>query len=164
MTSKPDLGVILAAAGGALALGAVIAGFVIVGGPGDARAERFDDIVAQEMQQTAAAAQCAYWLSGKAPASVTQIEAVIQDKRAEADKLNCLSTTLQDNGSTRVVYSAVDNDHIRLCGDFRRASSRPDKSLDYWWSDQFPELRRARPQAGSHCFDIQLQPAPPLPG
>ena len=115
-------------------------------------------MVAQEMQQTAYAAQCAYWLTGKAQASMAQVDSIIQEKRTEAETLNCAVSVRTDK--PRVSYTAIDATHIRLCGDFRRPSPRINDSRDYWRSDQFPELREARPESGSHCFMIELRAAP----
>jgi hypothetical protein len=158
MTRKPDLGVMLGAAGGVLALGAIIAGFLIVGGPGDARARRLDDMVAQEMQQTAYAAQCAYWLTGRAQGSMATVESVIQDKRSEAEALNCTASAQPDK--PRVTYAATDTAHIRLCGDFRHPSHDAEDPSASWRTDEFPELRQPRQGIGPHCYDVELRSPP----
>src|SRR5690606_13319608 len=78
MTSKRDLGPALGVTGAIVAAAAVIAGFIVVGGPGDARAERFDEMTMQRMRTITEAARCVMTVSGSAPATRADLVARIR--------------------------------------------------------------------------------------
>ncbi|HEY7800966.1 MAG TPA: hypothetical protein VIA80_19515 [Hyphomonadaceae bacterium] len=157
MTSKRDLGPILAIVGGVIVLAAVIAGFIVIGGPGDARDQRLDAQTTARLDQVAAMAQCAFALKGQTPKDLAEMRAAIRDAlKANPDIPACNRYTL-DSDFPGADYTRIADDRIRLCGEFRRSfdpdqQSAFDRMQRY---ERFPELLAARP-SGKHCYDIQL--------
>jgi hypothetical protein len=166
MTSRRDLGPLLAAVGGALVLGAVIAGFIAVGWPGDARAERLDNMTMERIASSVQLAQCAFMTSGQAPETIAEALSVparnsvtpgnrcgdFQSDRALRD-----IRSGQPEKPGDVTYSVVNADHVRLCGHFRTPFNRAEARIapSAWIS--WPELEQDRP-AGQFCYDLELKP------
>jgi hypothetical protein len=166
MTSKRDLGPILAIAGAVVVVAAVIAGFIAVGGPGDARDRRLDEMTLGRMSNIVAAAQCAFTLEGAAPPDLAGLSAAMDrvTQRAATDDRGCDvygSTPLADD----VEYSRLADDRIHLCGDFRRPFDPDNKRPGTYTGrpqGRFSQLSKAHP-AGRHCYEIQLVKAPAIP-
>src|SRR5690349_21276273 len=70
MTSKRNLGPVLAIAGAVIAIVAVIAGFILIGGPGDARERRLDEMTMNRITGAISTVQCAYNATGFVPTSI----------------------------------------------------------------------------------------------
>jgi hypothetical protein len=166
MTSKRNLGPPLALAGLGVVVVAVVAGFVAVGGPGDARDRRLDDMTLSQVANVAAAAQCGFALDGTVPADMAGLRAAI-DRAAQrgvtADKGCDIygGTPLPDD----VEYSRLADDRIRACASFRRPYDPEDQQPRRYGGPlpgRFPELSAPRP-AGRHCYEIQLVKPAPLP-
>ncbi len=165
MTSKRDLGPILAIAGAVVAIIAVIAGFVVIGGPGDARERRLDEMTMQRVYTAAKMAHCAFILDGAAPAEISDARAKIAEAaRANPNQTACGFFTL-DSDMPGAAYSRLDESHIRVCGDFRRpydpGSNDAIERLNSSYAE-FPELLAPRP-AGQHCYNIQMVASKPAP-
>ncbi len=169
MTSSRDLGPPLAIAGGAIVLAAMIAGFIVVGGPGDARDRRLDDMTADRIASSAQLAQCAYVTTGKPPATLAEASATAARDPAtpgarcgdfHSDRTLTAISAGDPQAPGDVTYTVVDPTHVRLCGIFRSAvdGKTPRISPSAWVS--WPELGQARP-AGRHCYELQLKEPPP---
>lgn len=76
MTSKHNLGPVIALTGAGIAVAAVIAGFILVGGPGDARERRLDDMTMQRISSVTQTAQCVFNVTGAAPVSIEEMHTV----------------------------------------------------------------------------------------
>lgn len=166
MTRSPRLGPMLATAGGALALAAVVTGFVVIGGPGDARDRRLDDAAMSRIENAIATAQCALNVTGAAPASIEEANQIrpaptetaptpptCGDAAAERGRL---TTGDRPVAPGDVVYRAIDLTNIRICANFRRP--RTDRDNDRYYGPlaaAYPQLSAPRP-AGVHCYDIKL--------
>jgi hypothetical protein len=155
MTSRRDLGPILAIAGLIVVAGAVIAGFIAVGGPGDARARRFDDRTMQKISGVASMAQCSYTRTGAAPKTLDEVKSI--DARPLSVPLSeCTYVDpilLKDLDG--IDYAPVDTNHIRVCADFRRPTDKRRPGYPTW-QGEFSAFNEDRPQAGRHCFEIPL--------
>ncbi len=182
MTSRRNLGPALAIFGGVVVVGAVIAGFLVVGGPGDARDARLDKAAMEKLNELASESQCAFEATGKTYASMAEMKAVADRTRRgtghQASACSHVSPDVQpdevggDGDPAKpgdIDYAAIDETHIRLCGNFHRAydPKRPRLNNYGFMSDDFVEFARARP-AGKHCYEIELlppiKPAPSLNG
>ena len=164
MTRQRNLGPILAAAGAVLALGAIVAGFIITGGPGDARDRRLDKMTMDHATTILNVAQCAHDETGIAPRTLEEAgETVIEDKTNESWPTCALGLGMEDIkelASSGVPplgaasYEATSDNHIRICANFRRPShlSRRVNCYDRLGYAEFIEPR----SAGVHCFDIEL--------
>ena len=165
MSQKRNLGPILALTGAGIALAAVIAGFVVTGGPGDARDRRLDEMTMQRLYTVASMVNCAFVLNGTAPPDIsTARESIHAAIRARPDTVPCGHFT-PNSEMPGADYTRIDDTSIRLCADFLRPyTAAPDGPPDFRNPDYmaFPELRATRP-AGNHCYDIELirPPAPP---
>jgi hypothetical protein len=166
MTRRRDLGPALAIAGAAIALASTIAGFVLVGGPGDTRDRRLDEMTMTELHEVAATARCAFVLEGKTFASMDEMRIAIGrlTNASPNGRVDCEMYAI-DTVVSATEYSRISDDRIRLCATFRRPTQNsPPDQIDptlrgAQWG-YFPELAEARP-AGRHCYDIQLvRPAP----
>ena len=166
MTSKRNLGSILAMAGGVVAIAAVITGFIVIGGPGDARERRLDSATMNRVENVISVAQCALNITGAAPASIEDAHALrpppTQDNPVpvtcggDASVHPQIKTGEQPAGPGDVVYSAIDATHIRICGSFRRPFSDRDKDEFYTpLGGAYPQLSEPRP-AGVHCYEVEL--------
>lgn len=158
MTSKRDLGPILAITGAAIAIVAVIAGFIVIGGPGDARDRRLDEMTMQRVYTVAKMANCAFILDGAAPAEISDARARIAEAaRANPNQTACDFFT-PDSDMPGAAYSRLDENHIRVCGNFRRpydlGSNDVLERMNSSYAE-FPELLEPRP-AGQHCYDLEL--------
>ena len=122
MTSKSSLGVWIAGIGAITVFAAVIAGFLSVGSPGDARAQRLDDARLMTMHQIAAAAQCAFAFTNKVPASLDEIHRAFVERRAAVAVGVCNYVEIRPDEESAISYQANDSEHIMLCGAFRRPS------------------------------------------
>ncbi len=166
MTSKRDLGPILAAIGGVAILGAIIWGFIAVGGPGDARAKRLDGLLFRQIVQTANDAQCAFLADGKAPSSIE--EAMASARRAEKTNKSSLcsgfdpfTVSVQGSSRTNVDYVRLDDSRVELCGDFRLpTSSKAVEENAYTSQFVFLELMKQRTKAGRYCYELDLARLP----
>jgi hypothetical protein len=169
MTSNRNLGPILALAGAAVVAGAVIAGFLVVGGPGDARNARLDDLTMEEVKQVAHYARCAFTLRGRVAASMQEIRSAIEERTRQYPEGACRQMGSEIGRNRPVEYERIDDTHIRLCADFR-APSRPNERSVYVYdrySGAFPEIDAPRDEAGRHCFEVEMVPMkidpPPSP-
>lgn len=170
MTSKRNLGPILAMAGAAIVGAAVVAGFIAVGGPGDARDRRLDEQTMGKIMSSTEIAQCAFNVSAAAPASPEEATQIFARSAAAGKQQNCsqeLRIDLKDMVKTGgqptapgdVVYEKLGKDRIRLCGNFRRPfdPSRPPPESYGGWRDVFyPNWRQPRPNSGVYCYNIDL--------
>jgi len=165
MTSKRDLGPPLALAGLAVVVVAVIAGFIAVGGPGDARDQRLDAMTTGRIMNIASAANCAFTLDGAAPANTAAVRSAIEraGQRSPDGGVCDIYGSLPLNN--QVEYSRLANDRIRVCSEFRRPyepEAARETSYPNPRGNRFPELDAPRP-AGHHCYDIQLVKPLPIP-
>ena len=177
MTSRRNLGPILALGGGALAVAAIVAGFLLVGGPGDARDRRLDEMTEDRIADAVRMAQCAYYISGTAPAALENARAAADDSSLRGLQIVCnrynevsgrdrARTAAQPESPGDVTYQALGGASIRVCGSFRRAySAAKNERQSSGRGDVlalFPALLEDRPAPGVHCYDLELR-SPPTP-
>lgn len=168
MTSKRNLGPVLALTGAGIAIAAVITGFILVGGPGDARDRRLDGLTMSWITEGIQVAHCAYNATGAAPASIEEahtvravpvnpVDAPAFCGRGEPPRNTRLHTGDQPAAPGDATYRAIDANHVRLCGDFRRPFSPDHDGYEGYspYQSPYPQLGEARP-AGVHCFEIEL--------
>ncbi len=166
MTRQRNLGPVLALAGGGIALAAAIAGFVIVGGPGDARARRMDDIVHSKVKTLVEVVQCAFDGAGAAPAS---IEAAASTRPA-AGRANYNTATCGDinwgepdmgvtNSDTpavgEITYKAASAKRVIICTNYRTKSGSYIPAARPTGTPSYREIDEAHP-AGLYCYDLDL--------
>lgn len=166
MTRKRDLGLPLAIAGSIAVVGAVIAGFIIVGGPGDARARRLDDQTMERIASSVQLAQCAFISNGQAPATMDEaMSAPAKSSVTPGERCGSFQSdrTLRDIGSGQpdrpgdVTYNVIDASHVRLCGNFRTSFNHAEAELAPTRWISWPELEQDRP-AGPFCYELELKP------
>jgi hypothetical protein len=165
MTSKRDLGPLLAIAGGAIAIVAVIAGFIIIGGPGDARERRLDEMTIGRLNDVFNIVQCAYNGSKIVPASFADaIKA--QGRIAVNEPLQpCNFSIMPENlpvlagrappNPGDISYEATGPSSVKLCANFRRPLEAPTCNGICDSSYRGGVFQTARP-AGIHCYDMDL--------
>lgn len=157
LTSKPNLGIAIATIGALAVIGAVVAGFLAVGSPEDARGRRLDQGRLIRMQQIATAAQCAFTFTNHVPASIEEIRSSILNHREVAADYNCSRVSFEAQLDTSIAYEAEGGDHVRLCAEFNRPSDTSgDNTYTPYGLAEFPELQESRPTAGRRCYSIRL--------
>ncbi len=166
MTGKRDLGPIIALAGGALTLVAVIAGFIIIGGPGDARDRRLDEMTMQHVSALANGVECARRLSGKMPETPSDIIDSVSINRLSAEAAGCGTFIYEGErllrGWQSLEYEVLQDRNVRICAVFVRPSPSFSNELitvhgpDLSWRYGFRELDVARQSAGRHCYEIAI--------
>jgi hypothetical protein len=173
MTSKRDLGPILAIIAAAVAIIAVVAGFIVIGGPGDARDKRIDHYRLSVVAEVAHTAICAYAIAGEAPASIAEAYDVTYGTTVLPDDDRCRGFNRDFAWSAPAAeYRKIDAARIEVCQIFLRANTAPAQINDpilpdvYYPEGPFGmrELAAARPSAGRHCYEFNLAPPPATPG
>jgi len=168
MTSKRNLGPVIALTGAGIALAAVIAGFIAVGGPGDARERRLDGVTMNRISQTLSLVQCAFSTTRAVPATLEEaaksrapspdpsfVAPLCGEGQPSPDRVTIGG---QPAAPGDVTYRPTGGAGISICGNFRRAhASNEEHGGDYALDGAYPQLGETRP-AGIHCFDIQLIP------
>jgi len=155
MTSKPDLGLIVAIVSGVAVVAAIIAGLVTVGGPGEARDQRLDDAHYLAIGQIATAAQCLYAETGALPATVVEVRTQLANHSFGSRELECAS--LRADVESAVSYDVAAPDQINICAEFRRPSPPLDRQRLQAYADRFPELAEERAEIGRRCYLIQVR-------
>jgi len=169
MTSKRDLGPILAVCGMVLVVAAVIGGFLAVGGPGDARAQRLDDQTLDKLISLAHTAQCAYNAIGRTFPTPDEMYAEAEKAaragaQPECMQISPLPTVPKPVGSDgdpatpgEIDYAVIDDSHIRLCGNFRQPSQDERPGYPAMMRDAvYSEFQAPRLKSGPHCYEIEL--------
>jgi hypothetical protein len=165
MTSKRDLGPILAIAGAAIALIAVIAGFIIIGGPGDARDRRLDEMTTGRVMDIFNVVQCAFNGTGAAPstfeAAASALGRIAKDEPLQpcnfgmpTERLAVLSGRTPPNPGD-ISYEANAPNRVTLCANFRR----PDEGEfcnGVCIRDPRTSIFTAARPTGIHCYDLEL--------
>ena len=165
MTSKRDLGPILAIAGAAIAIIAVIAGFIIIGGPGDARDRRLDDMTTSRLMDIFNVVQCAYNGTGAAPSTV-EAAANTQGHIAKDEPLQPCNFGMPPErlavlpGRTPpnpgdISYEANAPGRVTLCANYRRPREAEDCNGICNRDPRTSIFSTAHP-AGVHCYDLEL--------
>lgn len=177
MTSKRspqgrEWGMPLALTGLGLVVAAVIAGFIAVGGPGDARDRRLDEMTMGRIHDVLNISQCAFNGTGTTPASIDEARQtqgwLNRGNTPGACSLNTrpdqvpVSTGASPARQGDVTYERKSTDQIRICGNFRRPSNPHDNFCNGICVRDSPyaELLEPRPKAGVHCFDIKVVTPP----
>jgi|JI10StandDraft_1071094.scaffolds.fasta_scaffold25221_7 hypothetical protein len=166
MTSKRNLGPVIALTGAGITVAAVVAGFIVVGGPGDARERRLDSIAMTRISQTLNVVQCAFNATGDVPATLedaAKTRSILPDKSVapplcgeNQPSPDRVATGSQPAAPGDVTYRPTGGAGIRLCGNFRRAHDVNDRLDGYYPPNSaYPQLDEARP-AGIHCFEFEL--------
>jgi hypothetical protein len=153
-----NLGPMLAITGAVVASAACIAGFIVIGGPGDARANRLDMATMQRVAAVADAAQCGFRRKGAAPKTMDDIKQEAE-KDTDASQLppGCQYVDRRlAQESDAVEYSAPDLNHVRICAKFERPTRQRANEYSYGWDSPIGELHQERKQAGRYCFNIEL--------
>ncbi len=173
MTSKRDLGPILAIAGAAIAVIAVVAGFIVIGGPGDARDKRIDHHRLSVVAEVARTAICAYAIAGEAPATIADAYEITYGTTVLPDDDRCRGFSRDFSWSAPAAeYRKLDASRVEICQTFLRADSAPAQINDPLYPDVYypegpfgmRELAVARASAGRHCYEIKLAPPSATPG
>lgn len=166
MTRRRDLGPALALTGAGIAAIAVVAGFVTVGGPGDSRDRRLDEMTVQRISEMMSIIQCAFNRSATAPASFADAMAstgwIDKDRNgiacilgADAGVFAAADTDKPANPGS-VTYKALDRDSVRICANFRRPHAGEDCQGVCYGVTEYTEWLEPRP-SGVVCRDSTLE-------
>jgi hypothetical protein len=157
---KLDLGAWIVGAAAIVVVAALIAGYLIIPDPGEARALRLDQLRLETMQRIATGAQCAYTFTGRVPDSIAAVRQDFLERRIAVAVGECSAVQFTPAEEETVSYEAEAPEHIVLCADFRRPTPEERAELQprYYGGPvaEFPELREPRVAAGRHCYRIRL--------
>jgi hypothetical protein len=156
MTSKPDLGLIVAILSGCAVVAAIIAGLTTVGSPSTARDRRLDDAHYQAIGAVATAAQCYFQTTHRLPTSIDEARTALV--AMNYDNRDCERGALRTDLEELVSYEVAAPDRINLCAEFRRSSPPESRRSFQVYADRFPELAASRSEIGRRCYLIQLRP------
>lgn len=158
MTSRPSTGALLAIGGTVAIVAAIIAGLVVTGGPGDARASRINDAKLVQLRQIAIGAQCAFWANGQVPSTLEDISATVSRHKWSTEDWICYSDPQPFNPGLDISYAARPPAAIELCVDFASSKAATYDGGAYYppgTAPNFPELPQ-KPEAGHHCYTVRL--------
>ncbi len=155
MTSKPDLGVIVAVVSGLAVIAAIIAGLVAVGGPGQARDQRLDDAHYQAIGAVATAAQCVFVETGALPGTIEEVRSAVADLSFGEREFECAA--LPAGVDAMVSYEVAGPDQLNLCSEFRRPTPVQNRRNFQVYADRFPELAAERTEIGRRCYLLQIR-------
>ena len=156
MTSKPSLGALLLGGAAIASLGAVIAGFIAIGGPGKARNERIDRETRNTIIHLTDRAECVYQRTGSVPVSITGLTNDYDPSNYQDVETECRYQTQTANNLNEVIarsgieYERVDVSTVSFCADF--LEREPSPLVPYWR----PAFNEPRTEAGGHCYEIDF--------
>ena len=172
-SKERDLGPIIAIAAAIVGGLAIIAGFIIVGGPGHARDERLDQLTAQKVSQVVSVAQCALDASGIAPidykaATQTRSAPIPGMPPAFCGATGGIQLTVGAGDAPAkpgdITYQETGPTQIKVCANYHAAQIQNDGRQVYSpFGDVYPALSEGHP-AGVHCYVIDLVKAAPFAG
>jgi len=165
MTRQRDLGPVLALTGAGAAVAAAIAGFILVGGPGDTRDKRIDHKRLASVAKAISLLDCAYAVYPDAPDSLASAAEALSKNPEAAIRNHC--AYLQEDGArgtTEVEYRKLNASNVELCQTFLRAEPSPPRVGDPDYADMIymdgpfghPALDIPRPNAGRFCYALNL--------
>jgi hypothetical protein len=169
MTARRDLGPILALTGAGIALAAVIAGFIVTGGPGDARDRRLDEMTEHNLTAVLSVVQCAFNGSGVAPASFDSALRTYGWTSEPAKSSICThwrgsDLTVPNGGNParpgEMTYDAISPTRIRVCAFYQRSSEA--RECNGCYKDSSYDSVFAARSAGLNCYDIDMIAQPTL--
>jgi len=165
MTRRLDLGPILAIAAAAVAGVAIVAGFIIVGGPGHARERRLDDLTTQKVGQLIGAVQCAFDASGVAPIDYGTAAKTRSTPTAGMPPILCDTTGGEQlkvgKGEAPaapgdITYGDTSPTQIKVCANFHSQQTWEGGTQNFPpYSDIYPVLAEEH-SAGVHCYVLDL--------
>lgn len=109
-------------------------------------------------------ARCGYTFAGAAADTLEQAVQTVSQVGEAADRYNCdwVPRYFSSSGNAPVAsYEKIDDDDVRVCVNYARARPIP-LALEYYydglssWPVSLPELQRAIPQPGRHCYAVRL--------
>ena len=169
MTRQLNLGPILAMTSAGIAVAAIIAGFIIVGGPGNARDRRLDDLTSQRIGQVVGAVQCAFQATGIAPidyptAAKTRslpVSPGAPPALCEGGGDTSLTVGQGDKPASPgdITYADTGPTQATICGNYRAARGPEDVAPFYAFTDVYPALMEPH-AAGVHCYVLDLVKSP----
>lgn len=124
LTRRNDVGLLLAAGLAAVSIGAIIAGLMLVGGPGKARDEKADDRLLTDLITIASQIECFVESSGSLPASLEELYAVVKVEPWNRPTDECQNIRQVDEARAleAISYSLLSGQEARLCARFKRSS------------------------------------------
>lgn len=166
MTRLRNLGPMLAAAGACVAAIAVVAGFIVVGGPGHARDQRLDETTRWRASTLLQVVQCAFDATGLAPLNFDAAKNTpplpnqpsFAAPTCEAAVISDVNFKVEDGLTPalgNVSYKADTTNRISVCATYRTASD--DHILEArGQADPLYLSLDSRHPAGTHCYEIDL--------
>ncbi|MEZ6028885.1 MAG: hypothetical protein R3C46_03955 [Hyphomonadaceae bacterium] len=173
MSQKRNLGPILALTGGGIAIAAVIAGFIVIGGPDQTRDRRLDEMTEDRVADLVRTVQCAYFANGEAPDTIEQVSVsvtewprrlpIVCNRFDEIEARQSGRTAAEPIEPGDVTYQKVSKDSVRVCAIYRLPTIAAGKERQPRGRGDvlalFPALREDR-EKGAHCYSLQLKTAP----
>lgn len=164
MLNSRDLGPMLAIAAAVVAVIAIIAGFVVIGGPGHTRDRRLDEITQGKLNTVLDVVQCAFNATNLAPLTFEAAKATRPNHlEPNAGPPTCGATP--DNRFTvvegespavgEVTYEVTSVSRIKLCANYRVEGGGPNQAYASSYGAFYPQIDRARP-GGVECYEIDL--------
>ena len=167
MAVRPNLwGKVLIGAAVALIVAAIVIALSSDGVWGSGRADRIDHWRLAAIAGAIGVAECAYKVSGNAPATLVEGRELVKQNRRNLRGTPCYPRESFTNDTPRgqLEYERVGPTRIRVCNTFLRADLDPPLINDPGFPDViypngpfgFAALNIPRPMAGRFCYDVGL--------
>tara|TARA_R110001606_G_scaffold1450_3_gene5427 strand:+ start:1684 stop:2178 length:495 start_codon:yes stop_codon:yes gene_type:complete len=153
----------LAVALASVASASVIAGFVIIGGPGKARDIQQDDARLQAVVSTAEALNCYSRGVGPLPVDLQLAREAIANPGSPARLADgCSNVDWKDDPITGEPFEIhpVDSQHAEICAIFARAGDGAAQGYYYGSGAAYINAETPRPEAGLFCYTVNLTAEP----
>jgi hypothetical protein len=148
----------------AIAAAALIAGFLAVGSPGKARAQRIDEQRRTAVQETAAGLSCYHRTLGALPQDLSQAGALIEaNTNALQAAPNCWSAAWRTDPETGEAFalSWFGPDKVRLCAQFSAGGDVSRRDATVMPGGMVFAVAEGLPDAsGRQCFLVDLKKVP----
>jgi hypothetical protein len=153
----------LAVALASVASASVIAGFVIIGGPGKARDIQQDDARLQAVVSTAEALNCYSRGVGPLPADLQIARQALAEPGSPARLAQgCSNVDWKDDPISGEPFEIhpVDDQHAEICAVFARAGDGAPQGYYYGSGATYINAETLRPEAGQFCYTVNLTAEP----
>jgi len=138
---------------------AIIAGFVVTGGPGEARKQREDMARRTALSETALALACYQKAEGTIPSDLSDVEAWLSGVVPGEDwARRCSQAEIRNDPVSGEPFRLMrtDGEVTHICADFAAADRERD-DLGYAPRDAvLPDIRKPRAGPGEHCYRLNF--------
>lgn len=142
----------------AVVAAAIIAGFVVSGGPGEARKQKIDQARLEALWNTSLSLACYRQEVGELPSNLDEVEEELSHAASAAHGPQMCQRVdyKRDPVSGEHFRLVEENGTISICADFATRGGEPNARFYTYGSNVAPDLSEERDGPGEHCFELNL--------